>query len=99
MNCPAAGWARRMPAEALIDQAPDRSVVPGYANIDAPRVTYALTSAVVGVTAAAGARAVDPDSAWYRGLANRPGSRHPGPGRGTGMARSSRRSCASGSGA
>jgi hypothetical protein len=72
MNCPAAGWARRMHAEALIDQAPDRSVVPGYANIDAPWVTYALTSAVVGVTAAAGARALDPDSAWYRGLGKPP---------------------------
>lgn len=53
-----------MHAEALIDQAPDRSVVPGYANIGAPWVTYALTSAAVGVTAAAGARAVDPAYGW-----------------------------------
>ena len=35
-------------------------------------MTYALTSAAVGITAAAGARAVDPDSAWYRGLAKPP---------------------------
>lgn len=35
-------------------------------------LTYALTSAAAAVTAAAGARAVDPGSAWYRGLAKPP---------------------------
>lgn len=35
----------------------------------APWRTYALTGVAVAVTAAAGARAVDPDSAWYRDLA------------------------------
>ena len=35
-------------------------------------MTYALTIAVVGVTAAAGAWASDPDSAWYHGLAKPP---------------------------
>lgn len=35
-------------------------------------LTYALTSAAAAATAAAGARAVDPDSAWYRGLAKPP---------------------------
>jgi tryptophan-rich sensory protein len=61
-----------MHTEALIDQVLDRSVIPGHANGGAPWVTYALTSVAVGVTAAAGARAVDPDSAWYRGLAKPP---------------------------
>jgi tryptophan-rich sensory protein len=61
-----------MHTEALIDQVLDRSVIPGHANGGALWVTYALTSVAVGVTAAAGARAVDPDSAWYRGLAKPP---------------------------
>jgi len=61
-----------MHADALADRIPDRSVVPGYANSGAPWVTYALTSAAAGAAAAAGARAVDPDSAWYRGLAKPP---------------------------
>ena len=67
-----------MHTEALIDQVMDRSVVPGHANGGAPWVTYALTSVAVGVTAAAGARAVDPDSAWYRGLAKPPWQPPPG---------------------
>jgi translocator protein len=36
--------------------------------MDAKVLTYALTSLAVGATAVAGAQAVDPDSAWYRGL-------------------------------
>jgi benzodiazapine receptor len=35
-------------------------------------VTYALTSAAAAAAAAAGARAVDPGSAWYRGLRKPP---------------------------
>jgi tryptophan-rich sensory protein len=35
-------------------------------------LTYALTSAAAVAAAAAGARAVDPGSAWYRGLAKPP---------------------------
>ena len=61
-----------MHTEAVIDQALDRSIVPGHANGGAPWMTYALTSVAVGVAAAAGAWAVDPDSAWYRGLAKPP---------------------------
>ena len=57
-----------MYAKTPVNQALDRSV-PGHANTGAPWVTYVLTSVAVGVTAAAGARAVDPDSAWYRSLA------------------------------
>jgi benzodiazapine receptor len=37
-----------------------------------PWVTYALTGAAVAVTAAVGARAVKPDSAWYRDLPKPP---------------------------
>src|SRR5690242_10710532 len=39
------------------------------ADAMAPWMTYALAGAAVGVTAAAGGRAVDPGVAWYRGLA------------------------------
>jgi translocator protein len=55
--------------ETLIARILDRSVVHRCATPDAPWLTYALTSAAVGATAIAGALAVDPDSAWYRGLA------------------------------
>jgi benzodiazapine receptor len=44
----------------------------GVRRTDAPWVTYALTGVAAGVSAAAGALAVDPDSAWYRGLAKPP---------------------------
>jgi hypothetical protein len=57
-----------MHADALTDRSPDRSAVLHHMHSGAPWVTYALTSMAVGVTAAVGARAVDPDSAWYRGL-------------------------------
>ena len=46
--------------------------VPATGTIPAapkPWRTYALTAVAVGAAAAAGALAVDPDSAWYRGLA------------------------------
>jgi benzodiazapine receptor len=58
-----------MHADTLTGRAPDRSAVPHYMHSGAPWVTYALTSVAVGAAAAAGARAVDPDSAWYRVLA------------------------------
>ncbi len=41
-------------------------------STDAPWKTYALTAAAAGVTAAVGALAVQPDTAWYRGLAKPP---------------------------
>jgi benzodiazapine receptor len=58
-----------MRADALADTVPDRSAVPHDMRSGAPWVTYALTSVAAGAAAAAGARAVDPDSAWYRDLA------------------------------
>jgi translocator protein len=62
-----------MYAGTIIDRSLDRSVALGYANVGlrragAPWRTYALTGVAVAVTAAAGAAAVDPDSAWYRDL-------------------------------
>ena len=61
-----------MHAEAPTGQALGRPIVPSRVNSGAPWVTYALTSVATGIAAVAGARAVDPDSAWYRGLAKPP---------------------------
>ena len=41
----------------------------GRGRATASWTTYALTSAAAGAAAAVGARAVDPGSSWYRGLA------------------------------
>jgi tryptophan-rich sensory protein len=41
-------------------------------SIGAGWKTYALTTAAAAATAVAGARAVEPDSTWYRGLAKPP---------------------------